>query len=578
MPLFFGGENFVGLIGENGVGKSSVFEALNAFFTDQGWVRNKITKSGKDQCGVAPIVACTDADLAKYFTADEIKALKKNSKDLAKNQEYHTSGTEVYISCMRFQDNATPLFDGRITKTDALGEKVKEFILTSFKYIYVSAEVDIDSGTNINSKTTEFIKGSGVVGEITKLIQGTKVEVKGKQATIASHINDMVIEYLNTDVIKKLQAVDEGYNYKNLRTGVSSNLSEKQISELAAQALFSNRELTKRTSTKDIGISDMSSGQRRRAFLDFIIVMIGNLEPQEREKLILAIDEPEISVDAGSRIQQFDKLRGLTQEGPSIAFTTHWYGWIAQLIHGCAVLMKDSESGRSIVASKIQDFLDKDAQQKAPYEMRMMFDFLSSLGTWAESDSHTKFVLCEGPTDKNYIEIHFDKHKIIPLRGRDEVIRLFKIFSDYYFRADKKPSNIVFLIDTDPEKAAELKDNGEVNLKRISRDKNGEIKIVSKDENYSEKCAIEDLLSPTPLLKALKESADKLPEEKDREFINNLNIKYHDQTGVRAFGIDDVERQKLKEIFKTPMFKLNVSELYQPSGEEMDNFRTLLSL
>ena len=44
------------------------------------------------------------------------------------------------------------------------------------------------------------------------------------------------------------------------------------------------------------------------------------------------------------------------------------------------------------------------------------------------------------------------------------------------------------------------------NLKRISRDSNGKIEIVSDNINFSEKCEIEDLLSPIPFLVSLKKN------------------------------------------------------------------------
>lgn len=584
VPLFFNNEKFVGFIGENGVGKSAVLEALHSFFTNQHWIINKTAKKGKGTSLVAPVLCCKEEDLPKKkFTEEDIKDLKRFSKAINNNIKSKIDlmlGTsDIYLSCALYQNGETRIFDGNqiINEKDELAKKIQEFILSSFRYIYIEAEVDIDSTTDINSKTLEFIKGSGVTGEITAILEGVKIIDNGIERKISEIINDRVIKYLDTEVVRKLQEVDRDYEYKNLKTGVGSKVSEKQISELATQALFSNRELAKKIKNKHIGISDMSSGQRRKALLDFVLVMISNLDEGSRKKIILGIDEPELSVDASSRIQQFEKLSKTAGIGPSIVFTTHWYGWIAQLVKGNAVLIRESVQGREIISSNIENFLEKDAQQKVPYEMRMMFDFLSSLGTWAESELQSKFVVCEGITDFNFITKHFPEYKVIPVRGLDEVVRLYKIFSDYYLRVDKKPTNIVFLIDSDPEKAGDLKEVKGDNLKRISRDGNANIKIVNNLDNYAEKCAIEDILSPGPFLGALKNSVKLLTNQVDKDFINALTVVYANETGIRAFSMDDVKKTQFKKIYRGD-FKKMVSEMYSPSEVEIQNFQNLLNL
>ena len=584
VPLFFDQQKFIGFIGENGVGKSAVIEALHSFFTNQDWIRNKTGKKGETTCLVAPIISFEEGELSKKkFNSAEIEKIKQYSKTIIKNIKnkivFKETSTAVYASCALFQNGNLKVFDGgqTINEEDALAKKIKELILSSFRYIYIKAEVDIDSTTDINSKTLEFIKGSGVVGEITSILEGITIIDNGNKKRISEIINNRVINYLDTEVIKKLQEVDKNYNYKNLKTGAISQISEKHISELATQALFNNRELAKMIKGKYIGISDMSSGQRRRALLDFVLVMISNLEEGDRKKIILAIDEPELSVDASSRIQQFENLYKTSKNGPSIVFTTHWYGWIAQLIEGNAILIKELDEGRDISSSSIDKFLEKNTQQKVPYEMRMMFDFLSSVGSWAELDSKKKFIICEGITDYNFIIKHFPDYKVIPVRGINEVVRLYKIFNDYYFRVDKKPENIVLLIDTDPEKAADLKDLKGSNLKRISRDNSGNVKIVDNLDNYSGKYSIEDILSPKPFLAALKSSLDKLVEQEEKDFINNLIIVYEDQTGMRAFSLDDVKKTQFKNIYQGD-FKKKVSEVYTPSNDEVKIFQNLLKL
>lgn len=592
IKFFSNDEKFIGFIGENGVGKSAVLQALNSFFTGQNWIRNKTGKKGESKCGVAPIVFCDTKFLQKKnFSEPEIKILKSVSNTIKKNLEELNLTMDkdtIFLSCMLFQEGNIEMFNGSQIARDKIGDnqddsyrliakKIRDLFLSYFKYIYIDAEVDINSSSDINSKTFELIKGSGVVKDVEKELKKITVTYEGKKLSISGLINNIVVKYLDSEVIDKLQKVDKNYDYKNLKRGAQSKMSEKLIGELATRALFNNRELTKKIQGKDIEISNMSSGQRRKAFLDFVSVMISNLDDEIKNRTILAIDEPEISVDASSRIQQFEKLRQLSNQGVSVLFTTHWYGWILQLIDGSSVLLKEDLDGRKIYQSSIFDFSDLSISDIKPYEMRMVFDFLTSLGSWAENDTGQKFIICEGRTDFNYINNHFlDKnYKIIPTRG-SEVIRLYKIFADYYFGDKKKPSNIVFLIDTDPDKAELLNDLSGKNLIRISRDSNGEVVIAKGKNNFTEKCSIEDLLSAVPFLNALKNNIDML-DNNDSEFIKNLSIKREDETGLRSFGLDDVDKIKFKKIYKED-FKLKVSESYQPKEKEREIFEDILKI
>ena len=253
IPLFFNNKKFVGFIGENGVGKSAVLEGLHSFFTDQNWIRNKTAKKGVATSLVAPILCCLEEDLPKKKFSDvDVKNIKRFSKTIFNNINKKTKledrNHNIYLCCAFFQNGDTKIFDGTqiINEYDSLAKKIREFILSSFRYIYIEAEVDIDDVTDINSRTLEFIKGSGVAGEITSILEKIKIIDEGEEIKISEVINKKVIKYLEEEVVKKLQDVNRNYDYKNLKTGVISKISEKNISELATQALFNNRQLNKK--------------------------------------------------------------------------------------------------------------------------------------------------------------------------------------------------------------------------------------------------------------------------------------------------------------------------------------------
>lgn len=582
MPVAPKKENFIGYIGENGVGKSAILLGLHAFFTNSGWIKNKTGKKVTSvDCAVAPIVLCNVKDFDLYFLEDEERATLRQLSEklrvkLLENKILDVAPTsdEILLSCIFSTLDGVGTFDGEAKQTDteALGKKVRSFILDSLSYIYIDADVDIDEALGVNSQILNLIKGTGIVGEIEQQLKNITVG----RGTLIDHINTIIVNYFDETVIQNLQKIDVGYNYKNLTTGAPSKLSEKQLAELSTQAIFYNRQLTKKYRGKDISLSDMSSGQRRSALLDFLLVVVESLDSEKKAKIILGLDEPEISVGASARIQQFEKLERVSKTINGVIFTTHWYGWVQQINTGSGVLIKESDDGREYQTFTMGDVFPITVSK--PYEMRMMFDFLSSLGAWAENEVSSNFIICEGLTDYNLISKHFPEYKIIPVRSSGEVIRLYKIFHDYVWKTgDGNLANIVFLIDTDPDKAKDLPEKPEKNLKRISRSPQGKIEIVSEHKNLADKCEIEDLLSANAFLSALKNTSDVLLVEADKEFINGLSVVHENETGIRAFGLDDVRKLDFKRIY-SGVFKLKVSEVYSPTNDEKDLFRTLLSV
>ena len=586
VPVFFSGRgNFLGLIGENGVGKSAVLQGFDAFFNNKNWHRNKITRSAQEDCGVALIVSCLLGEIAGLSQGckDAISAHNNSLRSVLQTKtpdfEGGVNNDLVFFSCFILKNGSFGVFDGLKLISDSVKPacEMHKFILGCLTYVYVDAEVNIDGAVGVNSQLLQFIKGTGFVGDVEKRLKNAKDE---NGNTLSSQINTLVLNYFDETVVKKLQQFDSSYSYKNITTGASANLSEKQLAELVVQVMFKNRELTKQYAGRHIGLSEMSSGQRRAALLDYLLVVISSLDSIQKTKIILGIDEPEISVGASARIQQFEKLAKISSEIGGVLFSTHWYGWIQQLVEGAGLLVEESVDGtRNLTPFSLKSFSEINVSK--PYEMRMMFDFLSSLGAWAENNSNMKFIICEGITDFNLINKHFSTYKVIFTVGAGQVINLYKIFQDYVFKVNingEKLRNIVFLIDTDPDKAKDLPAGGSnSNLKRLSRDSKGRVEVVCENKNLSEKCSIEDLLSAVPFLASLHEAVDQLDSEDDKVFIKTLSVKYAAETGARSFGLDDVEKMKFNSIYRG-LFKRKVSEIYSPTEQQKEIFRGLFKI
>ena len=186
IKLFSNDEKFVGFIGENGVGKSAVLQAFNSFFTGQNWIRNKTGKKGASECGIAPVAFCDIKFLQKKkFSDQEITVLRKGSNTIKKNlEELNLKMDEniIFLSCMLFQNGKIEMFDGTqiVKNNQSVAKKIRDLFLSYFKYIYIDAEINIDTSVDINSKTFELIKGSGVVKDIEKELKRITIKYKGK--------------------------------------------------------------------------------------------------------------------------------------------------------------------------------------------------------------------------------------------------------------------------------------------------------------------------------------------------------------------------------------------------------------
>ncbi|HCD8184392.1 TPA: AAA family ATPase, partial [Enterobacter roggenkampii] len=87
---------------------------------------------------------------------------------------------------------------------------------------------------------------------------------------------------------------------------------------------FSLRPLSKNSKS----INNLSSGEQRLALIDIATTLLSTKEEKEKE-VILAIDEPEVSLESAHRFEQFCSLIELSEKyGRQIFVTTHWYGLV----------------------------------------------------------------------------------------------------------------------------------------------------------------------------------------------------------------------------------------------------------
>lgn len=525
VPCFSSSSNLIGYLGDNGVGKSAVLEALDAYFSkNPHWNRNKESKKGAQDCFVAPVfmvdrkIVGADADKIPPATIDEIESL-------------HVPGDSIVLCVAKREDGTLVFFDGKreVKKPQKLANSIYQIITKHFQYVYINSEVDIDEEAKINSKIYELIIGSSIVKEVEKKF--LEVDRSNK---LVENLNSILATLVDDKFTNNLNKIDTNYTYGGSR-GSRSKLTNNVLAHKSTEIFLASRKLQ----YKGKQLNNLSSGQRRSALMDFIMATLDDSTIKRDNNLIIAFDEPEISLDASKRLSQFEKLSSISEKRISVLFTSHWYGWIPVTKIGDAVLIEENETNRrEIKCYKNESFPFQDMPK---YEMRMIFDFLMSLGAAAEANKSNKFIICEGVSDQILIaaSLKQDTYKILPV-GKKRVKKIADIFKDYFWKdSGKIMQNVIFLIDTDPQN----KDNFEnPYLKRWCKGDDLTVGLSSGNANFHNKCTIENILEPDIFLLSLKSIY------KENEFIQNLEIKHSELSGTDAFGMDNLENITFNDI------------------------------
>lgn len=558
IPSF--GENsnqFVTYLGDNGVGKSAVLEGLNAFFSKKPhWIRNTESKKGASESFIAPIFLVDK----KIFPDDFLDVLEKISGDLTKNKGLSNDNNEKFFVCIaKKENNEFSFYNGTqeisINEESNIASEVYKIISSKYQYVYINAEVNIDDQAKISSDIYEIIMESSIIDHISRHFK--KNNDKNK---FIEDINTTLKELIDDNFTKYLREIDSDYSYGSSGIqGSISKLTPGLLAEVSTKTFLSSRKLKYKRKKLD----DLSSGQRRIALLDFLITVLKNRSFSSKKELIIAIDEPEISLDTGKRMNQFEKISEIAKTGVYTMITSHWYGWIASINFGKSILIEESDT----TVRDVKEYLNKDFPFRdiPKYEMRMVFDFLMALGSSAESFPNKKFIICEGPSDQKFIEAslqNFDLYKVIFV-SKKEVKKMANIFKDYYWK-DSGPMirNVLFIIDTDPEN----KDSYDSPyLRRWSKGNDFMVSLVSGSENAHNKCTIENVLEPDIYLDVLKEIYP------SNQFINNLEVKYKQLKGFDAFGLDGLNAREFER--RIGAQKKEISERYfekmkQSSGDQ----------
>lgn len=619
------GHSYCGLVGNNGIGKSSVLEALDCLFNQKQWNYNMVVrKSGLSTTRphIVPIFL-----IKKTLISDDNQEMAtkiseyvwdcSESDFLAQNKPHFNSFKSQRKILIRdnLRDDYYLLpvgrtYDGHpslsIFNNRSLGEILIESfeksnqtiqdddlkvlnpliqeLLSYYEYIYIPKDIDPENFTQLETKEIQGLMGETLNDIVAKCVPQSKIQ----------EINIKLNEFID-----KLSATLGDYAF---RTGGERqvNLRKHDVYKLIIEAYFNIRKLHKKEGGHWLDLSSLSSGEKQKAIMELAYQFLKEYR-RNSDNLILAIDEPESSLHMSACYDQFNRLAEMSDMCNQLLFTTHWYGFIPTVADGCvSVITKSKDKNEhqfdliriSSYREQIKQSI-KTSKGQLPFDIRLksINDFTQSIITSILTDEPFNWLICEGTSEKIYFEKYFEeikeakKLRIIPVGGANEIKRIYNNLQVAYedFKQEVQ-GKVIMISDTDAEIVqypvkANLKNLLCYRIVNIDRTKR--TNLVRVDSNpVSPKTEIEDALNGKLFFETLKEfkethseietiiSGIKEPEEEASFYALDLSPskqklleKFFD-TGNVKFDFAIKYSEKIGEDYQTPGWIEEIMKIY----------------
>lgn len=321
------GENFTSLIGENGVGKSSILDALDKYFNhkdSKDWVINKQAQleggiSTNDKTPfISPLFLISKSEsanslndeltaslelISNYFWSSSKKSVLDdfyNHRDAIKTSRNQSTHYLVSIGkrhnekdafFLTFEPELKKLFEDSNLDFKAETAKLLAWIIENITYLYIPVETNVNSFTKLEAADMQILMDKNIQNEVSVAIDDKTVKAINK------NLDNFLVE-----IEKNLPE----YKYKS--TGKRKNLTKLDIVQKTIEAYFSVKILHRKVGSSEIPIQHLSSGEKRRALVDLAYAYLVHGEERGRD-VILAIDEPESSLHVSACFNQFENLK-----------------------------------------------------------------------------------------------------------------------------------------------------------------------------------------------------------------------------------------------------------------------------
>lgn len=568
--------SFVAYIGRNGIGKSSILEGLNCFFNNKSYPVHKDVGQ-QDKPYVVPLFLIQKTkleeaidkekdrdkiigqfnELSDFFWTLDQKDLAQGSINvspeffalrerlIAHKDEYYffalgeTSSGKPSIGT--FQSHEYWKVESNKDGLPSLLQSVKEL----YSYIYIPAESDVENFTKLETEEMQKIIGKKLRDEISKILLSSAQ---------LSKINSALHSFV--DRIK--ETLNDEYEYK---TGYARNnsLVANDLINKVLEAYFQKRILFK----KNFKARELSSGEKKKAFIDVVYAFLGDKEDKRDRFTILAIDEPESSLHISACFEQFEKLYKISeQEDIQIFLTTHWYGFLPIVSHGYGHFLRKDQHATNAIKFESYDLYHYRSQiktakatkeNKIPYDthLKSINDLVQSIFYSLHAENAYSWLLVEGISDKIYCEYFFKdliknhRLRILPLGGKAEVKKLFEHLSLPLKDIKKERAiiggKVVCLIDTDNECFGE--DIKQDQLKETLwfvrfNDRDSVVRLINIEAKELRSASIENALNPLIFKETMQILNPELELDIQDEAANTTS------ENMRSFELDKYFREK----------------------------------
>lgn len=596
-------DSFCGLVGNNGIGKSSILESLDTFFNNKPWNFNTVTKkSGKSATKpqIVPVMLIEKT----MFEGDLLEKALILSEVALSIKEEDASSPSVRNHLKKFiehrvqliqkvniddylliplgfdykGDISVAIFNSRLlvekifgvdhdnTKTGITDSEAQEFlpllesIKSQIEYIYIPREIDPEAFTKLETDEIQILMGE-------TLTQILSERVTARQIT---DINTNLNSFLDT-----LSDELEIYSYRT-PTDRQQNLKRTDVYNLIIQAFFNIRKLHKKQGDNWLEISSLSSGEKQKAIIDVAHSLLSR-HRDSGSNLIIAVDEPESSLHMSACFDQFGSLFDISRDCMQVIFSSHWYGFLPTIESGSATIISKVENDHVFDLINLASYREQVKQMTAgtrgrlPYDIRLksINDFVQSVVTSSIGDDPFNWLICEGSSEKIYFNKYFEdlieskKLRIVPVGGAKEIKRLYNhISTSYEDFKDEISGKIILISDTDSELVNYNVTNYEkLVCKRIVNCANtGTTKLVAIQSNpVSPATEIEDSLNGVLFLETLKTFS-----EDYSEFLSFLDEIEALSENSSHFSLDLKTSQlaKIEEFFNTGNNKFIFAKKY----------------
>lgn len=607
------GDNFSSFFGINGIGKSSILEALDTIFNDRTWNTCKTISINYDTNSyIVPVHLILKKEIKKYeeilekissyiwtiknknfsndstmkYMLDFSKHVNLLSENFLESEYYlvpvglqeinqnpikkRAYEKKAYFGCFQRQedfriaigiekeeekiDSDLKRYQNYDNQIDMIFNRKSEdflsYILNLYNYVYIPSDINIAEYTHIENENMQKLMHKNIKSEIETIIGNTLV----------ADINRKLDKYVDTISDKLL-------DYKYSSSGTKNTISMANLVSIIIKNYFAVRVLYK----DKISVENFSSGEKRKALFDVAYAFLSTNQKHDK-KIILAIDEPELSLHISNCLDIFEKLQTISNNNQVIV-TTHWYGFLQTIQKGYAInIINEKDLNGNIKKGslglplgnfkKFCYMLKQSAKENDPFDiiLKSKLDFVQCIASSLKDEKAYTYLFVEGPTEVLYFTRYLEYYvknenlRIISLTGKGNVTNIMNLL---YSTLDTNEifikGKVLALIDTDSDNIPipSFKENENLLFRRIEYDCSKdtmETKIINTD-NKLVCTSIEDTLEPSLFKETLFSIAKEDNIYEEYEYLNSIeNIKSYSHS--ESMNLNREQREKIASFFE----------------------------